>query len=152
AEERADPAPEGEAAAVAAQRRRDLDPPPAAAREEVDRRDDERQQGGDEDDLERPAANEPLAEVEVAGGPLREGDALLHRGDRVLRRSSDLAEARHVETLARGSLAARRPISGGGDRHRGDAAADERRLLVGAEREAEVDQLPQPARPRRVGA
>ncbi len=41
----------------------------------------------------------------------------------------------------------RRPVAAGRDRHRGHAARDEGRLLVRAEREAEVDELAERARP-----
>ena len=150
-EDGADPGPEAEPAAIAAQCGRDADPPAATAGEEVDGGREEGQQHGDEHDLDRPAANQPLAEEDVACRALRERDSLLHPVDGVLRRQADRAEMRDVEPrsaplLDRGSRAA------GRRRHRRDAAAHERGLLVGVEGEAEAHELLEPARPRRLAA
>ncbi len=145
-EDGADPGPEAEPAAVATERRCDADAPPAAAGEEVDSSGEKRQQHGDEHDLDRPAANQSLAEEDVTRRALRERDALLHRVDRVLGREPDLAEASDVELptmlLARGW-----PSTGRRDGNRRDSAADERRLLVRIERKREAGELLHPARP-----
>ncbi len=132
-----------EAAPVAAERRRDADPPPPAAREQVDRRREERQQHRDQHDLDRPAADDPLSEIDVARRPRGQRDALLHRVERVLHGAPDLLEPAHVEISDRVAGSARRAIGRRRDRHRRNAARDERRLLVEAERESEVDQLAQ---------
>ena len=148
-EDRADPGPEAEPAAVAAQGRCNADPPPATAREEVDGRREEGQQHRDEHDLDRPAANQPLAEEDVARRALCERDTLLHRVHGVLRREADDAEMPDVE-LGAASLRSGRPRAGGRHGHRRDSAAHERRLLVRVEGKPEADELLEPARPRRL--
>ena len=140
------PAPEGEPAAVAPKCGRDRDVAPAAAGEEVDGGDEERQQHRHEHDLDRPPADDAVSEVDVARRPGRERDPLLERVDDVLGRPADLPQACGVQRvrLLPG------PVGAGRDRHRRDAACDERRLLVRAEREPEVDELAEGARPSRL--
>src|SRR4029079_4522928 len=121
-------------------------PAAPAAGEQVDRGRQEGQEAGDEDELDRPAADDPRAEVDVAPPAGREGDALLERVDRVLGRPSDLAEPPGADAGGAVAEPVRRPVVRGGDRHRRDAAADEGRLGEPAVREAEVDQLAEPAR------
>src|SRR5581483_3768813 len=127
-------------------------PAPPAAREEVDGRCEIRQEHPDEHELDRPAAHDPAAEVDVARRPGREGDPLLQRVEDVLGGATDLQEAADVERRGDIGAAASRPVAAGRDRDRGHAAADERRLLVAAVREAEIDELAERARPRRIGA
>ena len=107
--------PESEPAAIAAERRRDADPPAAAAREEVDRRREERQQRADEHELDRPAADDAAAEIDVARRRGRERDPLLQRVDHVLRRAlPDLPQPRRTQPCAavlRARSAAGRPPS-----------------------------------------
>ena len=151
-EEKADPDPEDESAPVAAERRRDPDAPSPAACEQVDRRREEGQEHRDQHDLDRPAADDALSEVDVARRALGERDALLHRVESVLRRAADLLQPPYVQRSRGVAGPARRPVAPGRDRHRRDAARDERRLLVEAEREAEIDELAQRSRPARLGA
>ena len=108
----------------------------------------------DEHELDRPAADDPAAEVDVARRPGRERDALLERVEHVLRGAADLAERGSRLQALRRVADARScgPVAGGRDRDRRDAAGDERRLLVEAEREAEIDELAERARPPRLGA
>ena len=148
-EDRADPGPEAEAAAVAAQRRRDADPPSAAAREEVDGRRQEGQQHGDEHDLDRPAANQPLPEEDVARRALCERDAALHRVHRVLRSEADRPEMLDIELRAAPRRSGR-PRAGRRHGHGRDAAAHERRLLVRVEGKPEAHELLETAGPRRL--
>src|SRR5207247_9909695 len=150
--ETAAPGPEGEPAAVAPEGRRNADAAPAAAREEVDGCREERQQGADEHELDRPAAHDPAADEDVAGGPRAERDPLLHRIQGVLGRSADLQEPPAVEAPRVVAEPAARPVGRGRDRQRRDAAGDERGVLVAAVREAEVDQLANRAVVTRLGA
>ena len=140
-EEPADPGPEAESAAVAAKRGRDVDPPPAAAGEEVDRGSEKRQQHGDENDLDRPAADEPLSEEDVARGPLRKRHTLLHRIQRVLRREADQAEMPDVQSPGYSTPRLGRSRAGRCHGDRGDPPTHERRLLVRVERECEPEEL-----------
>ena len=130
----ADPEPEREPAAVAAQRRRERDPPPPAAREQVDDRGEERQQRGDQHELDRPAAHEPRAEIDVRlAVPCASSSALVERAERAPGPHRPSSPSR-----APSSASGVSPNAGGGrvpagrQRHRRDAAADERRLLVEA--------------------
>src|SRR4051794_34110035 len=150
-EDDARPEPEGEPAPVAPKGGGNADPPPAAAREEVDGRREIREQCPDEQELDRPAADDAGAEVDVARRPGCERDPLLHRVDGSLRGPPDLAEAVHPKP---GSVVAEtraRPVAARRDGDRGDAAGDERRLLVSRVREREVDELPEGARPAGLG-
>ena len=149
-EQAAAPGPEAEAAAVAAQGRGDADPPAPAAGEEVDSCDEERKERGDEHDLDRPASDDAAAQIDVARRAGGQCDSLLEGVDDVLGRAPDLAEPRPVEPARPVADPARRPVGGRRDRHRRDAARNERRLLVRAEREAEVDELPERTRPERI--
>src|SRR5207244_8516411 len=109
-EDRTAPQPEAETAPVASERRCDADPAPAAAREQIDRRCEERQQRPDKDELDRPAAHDPAAEVDIARRARCEGDALLHRVDHVLRGTPDLLEPHGLESGRVVAEAVRRPI------------------------------------------
>src|SRR5581483_5703270 len=144
-EEDAAPEPEREPAPVAPERRRDADPAAAAPCEEVDRRREERQESADQHELDRPAADDPRAEVEVARRSGRERD-------RLLRGPADLPEPGRAQAARLVVEAGLRPVRRGRDRQGRDAAADECRLLVAREGEAEVDQLPEGARTARVVA
>src|SRR5262249_57830354 len=86
----------------------------------------------------------------VAGRAGRERDALLEGVDGVLGGAADLAEAGRAEVGRVVARARARPLPGRRHRHRGDTPGDERRLLVEAEGEAEVDQLPERARSPRL--
>src|SRR5439155_2298207 len=92
---------EREPAAVRTQRWCESDVPPPATGEQVDRRCQERQQTGDEDQLDRPAADEARAEVEVGGCPLRELEALVQGPERVLRCAADLSELVCTQPVSR---------------------------------------------------
>src|SRR4029077_11777907 len=100
---------------------------------------------------ECPAVDDPAREVHVAARSLRELESLVERRDEELRSPTHLPQALRVECRADrvrgGSLA------GGRERDRGDPVLEERPLLVETEREGEVDELPEQARPpgRRVG-
>ena len=72
----------------------------SAAGEQVDRSREEGQQRGDQDELDGPAANE-AADVQIAGGPLRELESLVERGDQALRGFPDLVEALRVQLSGR---------------------------------------------------
>ncbi len=135
------PDPEEQPAAVAAQRRRQRNSPAAAAREQVDGRGEERKQAGDQHELDRPAADQARAEVEVARGSLRELEPLVERAEQILGRAPDLAEALRAEALARVPDRIGRRVARGRQRDRADSLREERRLLVEREREAEVDEL-----------
>ena len=82
-EQQARVAPEEQPAAQAAHRRRERDPPPPAAREQVDRADREGQQRGEQHELDRPAADEARADVDVARRTLLELEAGVERADRL---------------------------------------------------------------------
>src|SRR5262249_14950151 len=118
----------------------------AAAREQVDGREQEGKESGDEGELDRPAADEPRAEVEVARRAARELQSAVQRLQQLLSRAAELSEPRRVESLGRvaerwrGAAARRRQGDGR------DPVDEERRLLVEAERKAEVDQLADGAR------
>ena len=134
-----------------AERGRERDPPPAAAREEVDRGDDERQQHRDQHELDRPAADEPLAEVDVARRALRRARALVERADELLGGAADVGQplrGRAAPGVSPNAAGGRSPavvsVIAGMPR------ATSGRLLVEGEREAEVDELPERARPRRA--
>src|SRR5207248_9779751 len=75
-EDRADPGPEAEPAAIAAQGRGDANPSPPTAREEVDGSREEGQQHRDEHDLDRPATDQALPEEDVARRARSERNAL----------------------------------------------------------------------------
>ena len=122
--------------------------PPAAAGEEVDGRREERQERGDEDELERPAVEEAGPEVDVGLGAARDLGGLVERAEERLRGEAELAEPLAAQGRERVALGRPRPAGARRDRDRRDAAGDERRLLVEAEREGEVDEL----RERRPGA
>src|SRR5205085_6250292 len=128
-EENAGEEPERKPAAEAAQRGGERDPPPPAAREEVDGGGEEREQRRDQHELERPAAHDPLAEVDVARRALRELEALVERAQELLRGAADLRESVGVEALRRVSEGRRRPVRSGRQRHGRKPARDERRLL-----------------------
>ena len=151
-EQRARPEPHQEAVAVGAERRRERDAPPPAAGEQVDRRDGERQQHRDQHELERPAADDPGAEVDVRRRALRQLEPLVERAEQALRGAAELGVAAAVQPVGRVARDRGRPLRQRRDRDGGDAAPDERRLLVEAEREAEIDELREAERPRRPAA
>src|SRR5207302_11333025 len=86
------PDPEAKAGAIAPQGRRERNVATSAAGEQVDRSREEGQQRGNQYELDGPAANE-AADVQIAGGPLRELESLVERGDQALRGFPDLVEA-----------------------------------------------------------
>ena len=149
-EEAADEEPEAEAAQVAPQRGRERDPAPPATGEEVDGGGEERKERRDQHELDRPAAHDARAKVDVRRGALRQVEPLVERAEELLRRAAELGETDPVEVLRRVAEGGRRPVARARERDRRDAAVDERRLLVEAEREREVDELAERARPART--
>ena len=145
-----DPQPEREARPVAPERRRERDPAPPAAGEEVDCGEQERQERDDQDELHRPSLDDARVEVEVGRRVPRERDSLVERAEQRLRSSTDLPDARVVQAFERVGLRSGWARAGGGEAERRNACADERRLLVEAEREGEVDQLAGRARAPRL--
>ncbi len=144
-EQQAGVSPEEQAAAQAARRRRERDPAAAAAGEQVDGADQERQQGCQQHELDRPAADDPRSEIDVARRSLRQLEPGIERADEILRRPAELAQALAAEAGIAEALGG--AVGNGGERHRGDAARDEGSLLAEGEREAEIEQLAQRARP-----
>ena len=148
-EHRPDPQPEAEPAAVRAQRGRDGDLPPPAAREQVDRDDDERQQHRHQCELDCPSSDEPAAEKDVAVRAAGELEPFVERAEQRLRGAADVRHLLPVQALRRVPERRRWAVTAGRDRDRRNPAADERRLLVEAEREAQIGQLSERARPAR---
>ncbi len=111
--------------------------------EEVDRADQERQERSHQDELDRPAADDAGAEVDVARRSLGELEAGVERSDQVLRRAAELRERLHVERVVvsgrRESLG--RPFRQCRQGQGRNAARHERALLVEREREPEIEQL-----------
>ena len=155
-EEQRNEEPEEHAATEAPERRQEPDAASSEEREEVDRRYEERQQRGDEHDLDRPAAHDPRAEPDVRGRPLRQLEALVERCEELLRGAADLAEPcsalRRLDEARCVTYLARRTVAGRGDRQRRDAVPEQRRLLVRAEREGEIEELSQGTRALRLAA
>ena len=135
-EDRADRQPEQEPAAERAEGRRERNPAAARAGEEVDRRGQERQRHRREDELDRPAAEDPVTEVEVAGRRRPGLDALVEREQELLRGAAQLSEPLGVQRPARVERRVAAPLGGRRQRHGGDATRDERRLLGERVREA----------------
>src|SRR5439155_24954669 len=75
-EHRTRPEPEGEPASVAAEGWRKANTAPPAASEEVDDGHEERQEHREQDELDRPAADEPAAQIEIARRVPRKLDAI----------------------------------------------------------------------------
>src|SRR5580765_8796971 len=86
-----DPGPESQTAPVCAEGRAERDVSPPAAGEEVNCCCQEGQQTGKEDELDRPAADQARAEIEIARGALRELEPLVECPECVLRRSAHLS-------------------------------------------------------------
>ncbi len=151
-----DEEPEAEPAEVAPHRGPERDPSPAAVREEVDGHREEGDQRGDEHELDGPAPDDARPEVEVGRAAAGHLETLVDRADQGLRGRAQLRVARVREQPLQPRLAVE--LSGlgrvalGRDRERGDTSPDERRLLVEAVREGEVEQLTRCARPKRQPA
>ena len=107
--------PEQQPAAVAPQRRRERNVSPAAVREQVDDTASDGQHGGDEHELDRPAADDAPAEVDVARRPFRELDVLVERPEQRLAASARSGRA----VRCPGDQACRRTQAAGG-RRRGE--------------------------------
>ena len=142
--------PEPKSALKTARRRPERHSAPATTCEQIDRRDQEREQGGKERQLDRPAANEPAAEVDVARRALGKLDSRIERAEQVLGRAADLPEALDVQGLVfegcRRALVARR------QRDRGDPSSDQRPLLAEREGKAEIEELSERTRAARLVA
>ena len=108
--------------------------------------DEERQERSHQHELDRPAADDPIAEPDVARRALGELEPRVERAEQVLRGAADDAELAQPQQLRLVGECLGRTAAGGRDRDRRDPVADERRLLVEAEREGEVDQLRKAAR------
>ena len=123
--------------------------PPANPGEQVDHPDQIGHEGDDEDEPDRPPTDDPVAEIDVPGGPARELDAAVEGSqDRV----GGAPEANELGPVERcGRLGDRRPaVRRGGEPDRRDLAAQEGRLLAVAERDPEVDELREPAGAHRL--
>ena len=94
-----------------------------------------------EDELDRPAAEDPVTEVEVAGRRRPGLDALVEREQELLRGAAQLSEPLAVQRLARVERRVAALLGGRRQRHGGDAARDERRLLGERVRERERAEL-----------
>ena len=141
--------PEPEAPAQRASGGRERETTPAAAGEEVEGRPAERHDRDQEQQLERPAADGALAEVDRAAGRRRQLDRRIERGEQRLRRSAKLRQPRAVE-LGDLVAAGRRPtVRRGRDPHRRDPAAERRSLRAEAEGKPERDDLVEHAGVRR---
>ena len=149
-EEDNDPHPEAEPTPQCAQRRRQGDTSPAAAREQIDGRCEEREQACHEHELDRPPADHPRAEIEVAGGASRELEALVERAEQILGRPADLVQLVDAQPLGDVAERIRRIVACGRECERADALCEERRLLVEGVRKAEVSELAQDRIPRRA--
>ena len=147
-EQQAGVAPEEKTSAEAAHGGTETNAPPPAPGEEIDRSDRERQERRQEHELDRPAPHESCSEVHIARRSLRKLEAGVERADEVLGRPAELAQARGVERVVLEDL--RRSIRNGRERHRRDAARDERPLLSEGERKAEVEQLAEAGRTLRL--
>ena len=130
----------------AAERAQKRDVPPPAPREEIDRGDDHGDEQRDEQELERPAADDPLADVDVGLRPLRELGRGVQAQHEVLRRAAELAEPGGRDRLDRVVVGRGRALAAGRDRDRRDPLRDERPLLVQRERKREADELGDAAR------
>ncbi len=98
------------------------------------------------DELDRPAANEPLAEIHVAPRGADEARVVQRRDER-LGGAADVGEAFPVHRSRCVPEGRGRAVAGRRQRERGDAVADERALLVEAEGETEVGELAECAGP-----
>src|SRR5919197_911737 len=78
------PEPERKSASIASEGRGDGQVPAPAAGEQVDRRDHERQERRDQDELDRPAANDSGAQIDVARCALDELGALVEGTKKLL--------------------------------------------------------------------
>src|SRR5580765_8770887 len=87
-----DPGPESQPAPVCPERRTERNVSPPTAGKEVNCCCQEGQQAGKEYELDRPAADQPRAEIEIARGALGELEPLVERPDCVLRRSAHLSQ------------------------------------------------------------
>src|SRR5205807_4572920 len=90
----------------------------------------------------------PRPEVHVRRRSLGEIASLVERAEQLLRGAAELRQPDAIEPLRRVAERRRWAIAGARDRHRRNAAAHERGLLVEAEGEREVEQLAKRARPR----
>src|SRR6185369_6310630 len=86
-EHQADPEPEADPAAIGPKGGHDRDAPTAAAGEQIHRHDGERKQHRHQCELDRPAADETLAEVDVTPAAGDEPE-LVDRPDQRLRRAA----------------------------------------------------------------
>ena len=141
--------PHCDPAAEAADCGQERDAAPPAVREEIDDRDEVRDEQREQEDLDRPAAYEALTRPHERCRSLGQLEPLVERTDELLRRTADLPDARGRERAA--SIGERlgwtRPRRR--DREGGDPSGNERSLAVQREREPEVDQLRDDARPPR---
>ena len=138
----ADEEPEGEACPQAPRGRQQRDPPPPAVGEEIDGTDEARHEQRDEQQLDRPAADDrdrpPRRSSSFPAPARRPGRAT---------RSAPARRAPSPRAGLRAALSARsvnavgRPLAGRRQRHRRNAARNERPLFVERDRKAEVDQL-----------
>ena len=144
--------PEQQPRAVAPQRRSERNVSPAQVREQVDDHRQRGKHGGDEDQYDRPAADDAPAEVDVARRPFRELDVVVERLERRLAPAPDSGQPCAVQAIRRVAEGRRRAVAAGGERDGRDPVCNERRLLVQAEWEGQVEQLRERARPGRLHA
>jgi hypothetical protein len=137
------PGPEGKPAAEGSQCRRQRNAPPPAAGEQVDGGGEEGQQAGDQHQLDRPAADQARAEVQVARRPLRELEPFVERAEQILRRAPYLVELVDAQPLRHVVHGIGRVVVGGRQRQRARSVRQERRLLVERVGEREVGELPE---------
>ncbi len=149
ADEQPEPEPDAESRPQSPPGPGQRQPAPAAAGEEVDRADEEGDERDEQDELEGPAADDAAAEIDVPRGPAGELDPAVERREYRLGGTAEPREARPVEPCRRIQGCRGAVVGCGSEADRRDLAAEERRLLAVAERHAEVDELHQPARPRR---
>src|SRR5204863_8186784 len=136
------------AAAVAPKRRRKRDAAAAAAGEEVHGGEQKRQKRGDQCELDRPARQDPGAEVHVASRSRRELDGGIEPAQELLDCAPELAEPARVEPADLVEERGRRALAAGGQGQRRESVLEQRPLLVKREGEREVDQLRESARAR----
>ncbi len=134
------PEPDAEPAPVAAQGGSQHELAPAEPRPEVDRRHEHGQEGDDEEELDREPAQHAAAEVHEGLGAARHLGGGVDREDERLSGASDLAEAlgREGRAVVPGWHG---PARCRGQRDGGDALSQQRRLVVEADREAEIEEL-----------
>ena len=90
-----DEEPEEEPRAQRPRRAAEPDPLPPAQREEIDARDEERHEQRDQHELDRPAADDAVAEPDVARRALRELEPAVERAERLLGGAAELRELAH---------------------------------------------------------